>query len=337
MVRLSFILPVYNVAKFLPDCLNSLYAQDIPEYDYEIICVNDGSKDNSSEVIRNYQKNHPTLKLIEQTNAGVSHARNIGFEASQGKYIWFVDPDDMICANSIGTILRLLDDEKADIFELEYTTCIEDTHFGGQHVEITIDGYNKPASSGSGCLSVCLSEYLRKNKIFWNEQLAYGEDYLWAFQTKYRHHKSIFTHAQIYIYRQRASSAMHSSGDRVRNERHFSDMILLNNLYLNEYKRCENEEMSEEILDNIIKRRQLCSEGALTCLLKMCLSYQTVNEKIKHMKERGAYPYPYMFWNLAGRGTVNPLRNRLFSFLFPFQPYYLLVCCLYRLFSRWKS
>ena len=79
-MRLSIVLPVYNVAKFIPDCLESLLCQDIPKEDYEIICVNDGSPDNSVEVIEGYIQKYQNIKLINQPNSGVCVARNTGFE-----------------------------------------------------------------------------------------------------------------------------------------------------------------------------------------------------------------------------------------------------------------
>lgn len=82
MIRLSIILPVYNVEPFLPTCLDSLLAQDIDPSEYEIICVNDGSTDGSETIIRQYQEEHNNIKLISVPNGGVSRARNIGLAAS---------------------------------------------------------------------------------------------------------------------------------------------------------------------------------------------------------------------------------------------------------------
>ena len=96
MKKLSIILPVYNVEKFLPDCLDSIYNQDIAEDEFEIIAVIDGSPDNSKAVLLNYSKIHKNITLIEQENSGVSVARNNGLRNATGKYIWFIDPDDLI-------------------------------------------------------------------------------------------------------------------------------------------------------------------------------------------------------------------------------------------------
>lgn len=92
----SFIVPVYNVEKYLPECLDSLLEQDIPHEDYEIICVNDGSTDGSLSILRDYEARCSNVRVIDKENGGVSTARNTGLDAARGDYIWFVDSDDLI-------------------------------------------------------------------------------------------------------------------------------------------------------------------------------------------------------------------------------------------------
>ncbi len=128
-MRLSIILPVYNVAKFIPDCLDSLLCQDIPKSDYEIICVDDGSPDNSVEVIKSYQEKNDNIRLVSQENAGVSTARNNGIALAKGKYVWFVDPDDYIQANCLSAILSNLEKNDADLCEIGYKEVSEDSSF----------------------------------------------------------------------------------------------------------------------------------------------------------------------------------------------------------------
>ena len=72
---LSFIVPVYNAESYLPDCLDSLLHQDVPHSDYEIICVNDGSKDGSLAVLKAYQETFSNIRIIDKENGGVTTAR----------------------------------------------------------------------------------------------------------------------------------------------------------------------------------------------------------------------------------------------------------------------
>ena len=89
---LSFIVPVYNVEQYVGECLDSLLDQDIPREDYEIICVNDGSTDESLAVLRQYADRHTNIRVIDKPNGGVASARNAGFDAARGEYIWYFVP-----------------------------------------------------------------------------------------------------------------------------------------------------------------------------------------------------------------------------------------------------
>ncbi len=94
MIRLSLVVPIYNVSSYLRRCLDSIMCQTLP-FD-EIILVDDGSTDNSGEIADEYASAYHTVRVIHQENAGLSAARNAGIDAAQGKYIAFVDSDDYI-------------------------------------------------------------------------------------------------------------------------------------------------------------------------------------------------------------------------------------------------
>lgn len=111
-IFLSFVVPVYNAEAHLTECLKSLCAQDIP--DYEIICVNDGSRDRSPEIIRSFAAEHPKVILIDQPNSGVAAARNAGVNAARGEYIWFIDADDFIQENILGRLRSFLAGQPCD-------------------------------------------------------------------------------------------------------------------------------------------------------------------------------------------------------------------------------
>lgn len=107
MIKLSIIIPFYNVEQYIAQCLDSVYDQDIPEEEYEVICVNDASPDNSREIVKEYQKKHKNLILVEhEVNKKLGAARNTGRRVAQGKYIWNVDSDDMIAPNCLRSILE---------------------------------------------------------------------------------------------------------------------------------------------------------------------------------------------------------------------------------------
>ena len=93
-VKISVIIPVYNIGKFLSKCLDSCIRQTL--YDVEFICINDGSTDNSGEILKSYAKIDPRFRIIEQENQGVSAARNVGIDKAAGEWIMFLDSDDFL-------------------------------------------------------------------------------------------------------------------------------------------------------------------------------------------------------------------------------------------------
>ena len=116
----SIIIPMYNVAPFVTRCIESLEEQDIPQSNYEIICINDGSPDNCKEIIESLQIKYSNLILLNQENQGVSMARNNGIAIAKGKYILPIDPDDYVVKNSFKRIVALLEENQYDVLYLGY-------------------------------------------------------------------------------------------------------------------------------------------------------------------------------------------------------------------------
>ena len=114
-MRLSIIVPVYNVEKYLAKCLVSLLNQDIASTAYEIIVINDGSTDGSYAIAQKYAEFNTNLILLKQENKGLSATRNRGVNEAKGKYIYFVDSDDFIAPNILKTLLNTLEENDLEI------------------------------------------------------------------------------------------------------------------------------------------------------------------------------------------------------------------------------
>lgn len=122
MIRLSIIVPFYNVEPFIEACIRSLYNQDISWEEYEVICVDDCSPDGSRAIVEQLQKEYPTLRLIcHRENKKLGGARNTGLKAAKGKYIWYVDSDDYIYPNVLRTLLDTADKNMLDILQFDNT------------------------------------------------------------------------------------------------------------------------------------------------------------------------------------------------------------------------
>lgn len=110
---ISLIIPVYNVEKYIRECIDSVICQSYKNI--EIIIVDDGSRDNSGKICDKYAENDRRIQVIHKKNEGVSKARNVGIEMAKGKYISFVDADDIINKEYVKTLYNLCKGENADI------------------------------------------------------------------------------------------------------------------------------------------------------------------------------------------------------------------------------
>lgn len=112
MKQLSIVIPLYNAEKYLRPCLDSIVKQTNDSV--EVICVNDGSKDNTLDILEDYSKRYSCIVILNQENAGSAMARNNGFKHATGKYLWLVDGDDYISQDAIQTVIDELEKSDAD-------------------------------------------------------------------------------------------------------------------------------------------------------------------------------------------------------------------------------
>ena len=131
-LKLSIIVPIYNAEQYLEECIDSLYFQDIPEEEYEIILINDGSTDSSYEIAKAFLSKHQNINLFTQNNSGQSVARNKGLNVAKGRYVMFVDSDDKLFPNVLGKLLSLAKDNRLDVcaYRIKYFDENGFPHFG---------------------------------------------------------------------------------------------------------------------------------------------------------------------------------------------------------------
>ena len=111
--KVSIVIPVYNVEKYLRRCLDSILAQDFA--DTEVICVNDGSTDTSPSILEEYAARCPNIRVLTQPNRGLGAARNAGLDAADGEYIIFVDSDDFLAPGYFSAAVGKLEADGADL------------------------------------------------------------------------------------------------------------------------------------------------------------------------------------------------------------------------------
>lgn len=132
-LMLSIIIPMYNAEKYIEECLDSILNSNLPKKLYELVIVNDGSKDKSPEIAQNYAAKYSNVTYLTQENQGQSTARNYGIKTCKGEYVWCVDADDKVISEQLPKIIEALDEYKnLDILAVQLQNVTE----GGQYLDV---------------------------------------------------------------------------------------------------------------------------------------------------------------------------------------------------------
>ena len=215
MPEISVIIPVYNVEKYLNECLDSVLAQTFK--DFEVICVNDGSTDNSPEILRQYADKDQRVKIVTQSNQGLSMARNNGLKEACGRYVYFVDSDDAIHPQCLEIAYSLAEKQQADLVCFSYIKMKEKIPDTG-----AFDISKLKSKTTCSPLQYCFG---KKYKIrfnvwtkFYRRKLLNGlefipkihfEDYPHTFAVMARKPKTVIIDEPLYFYRINENSISH--------------------------------------------------------------------------------------------------------------------------------
>lgn len=203
-MTLSIIIPIYNVADYLPACLDSLFSQGMDEADFEVVCVNDGSPDNSRDIIRHYAAQHSNLVYIEQENQGVSVARNNALDTASGEYVMFVDADDQVPQEALHQFIA----HTHKFSEADLIVCNSilngkyyyDWHGKFEPCKCYASAYilNNGYLRGSACGVFVKRSFLNKYDIRFLPKVSNGEDTNFMMQIMYFTNKTAFFDLDLY-------------------------------------------------------------------------------------------------------------------------------------------
>lgn len=238
MKKLSFIIPLYNSAKWLEKCLYSVLDQDIPESEIEIICINDGSPDNSSDIAREIGRKHPSIIVIDQPNQGPSGARNTGMKAATGKYLAFVDPDDFVEPNVYGRLVQQMEDEQLDMLRFNFQIVDEEyNHVDSRGTDRTFD-YTPKLMSGAEFLATRLDigcniwryiyrcEIIMENNI-WCFTGDYYDDTPWLPLVLLKAERMNICNTVVYDYMERSDSLVKTKNPKMMKRKSDGFILLL--------------------------------------------------------------------------------------------------------------
>lgn len=216
MSLISVIVPVYNVEKFLSKCIDSLINQTLT--DIEIILVDDGSTDLSSEICDSYAKIDKRINVIHKENEGLSEARNTGIRISKGQYICFVDSDDWISNDMCERLYTLLIDNNADIAQCNHIKVYSNDDILDNKIKEEIRVYEGESMlynlhNKNYVNTVVTWNKIYKRELFNDIEFPKGklhEDEFTTYKVLHKSKKIVVTNIPMYYYRQRLGSIINS-------------------------------------------------------------------------------------------------------------------------------
>lgn len=206
-MKLSIIVPVYNVRSFLGECLDSLVNQSLD--DYEVILIDDGSSDGSAEIIKDYAERFPEMiRSLRVENGGQGRARNFGIEMAKGDYLGFVDSDDWITPDMYEKLYSTAIKENADVVVCDFLERFSD---GRENYLTAAAQSDKLAAAGSACNKLFRSSIVESTRF--PEGLWY-EDFYFSAILLLKSRKTVFLSEPLYIYRRGQESTMHNNNSK---------------------------------------------------------------------------------------------------------------------------
>ena len=279
-MKLSIVIPIYGVEKYIEKCLLSCILQDIVlGVEYEIVCVNDGTKDKSADIAKEMALRHNGIIVIDQENGGLSAARNTGLSHAKGDYVWFVDSDDYIEEYCLGRIVSYLKDN-LDILQLQHRLVYEDDtpplDIRSCRIEDIKSGLEVTEQGGLPApaqFSIYRTQFLKENKLEFVRGI-YHEDSEFKPRVTYLAKKIASDTCISYNYLQRLSGSI-TSNFKLKNG---LDMLKVNNSLLafadqqnmpNRYRKHLYCKIGMNMNSLLIGIRQLCKEDRIVLISEL--------------------------------------------------------------------
>lgn len=228
MIKLSIIIPMYNVEQYIGKCLDSCLSQDLSKDEYEIVVVDDGSPDNSSRIVEEFMKRYSNIRLINRENGGLSAARNTGIREAKGEYVWFVDSDDWIEKNILKYLMSEIYKNRLDALCFNLMLVYSDGLSKSYHIK---HGTNEKVFKGDEFLCVVdmppaawaaiyKKNFLIKNSLYFYEGILH-EDQEFTPRAYFLANRIMFVDKVCYYYFQRVGGIMKSK----QNHRRCMDLL----------------------------------------------------------------------------------------------------------------
>lgn len=287
-MTLSVIVPVYNAERFIGRCIDSLLAQGLEAGEYEIILVNDGSRDSSLDICRRYQEEHPdTVRVISQENQGVCAARNTGITNAKGDWVAFADNDDYVIPGGYRYLIDHFLDDSIDILSFKHLllnkktkrTFVENNDVTGK-VYLETEGIEFLKHSNNQVIwtSLYKRKFLSKHGLLFRPELRITEDMMFNVDVYLKNPKIRFVSSCLYRY------DFHDGNTVNRRDYKFMRMLLgAYMIFMRQMAKYIKENSANPQLCKGLKN--LVDEHIVYFIIRLLLSDYTVSEFKKVKKE----------------------------------------------------
>lgn len=338
-MKISLIVPAYNVAQYLPKCLDSLLNQGMPQDELEILVIDDGSPDDSGAIADRYAALHPEIRVIHQENRGLSGARNVGIEQARGDYLWFIDSDDWIFPGILPQLVEQMDKYQLDKLLFNYDkypdgeeeealqrVTVQNEKLDAQKLHFFDSAYEMNESPLVPswriiCNAILRTELIRQSPLRFVEKTLF-EDKEFNFWLDRLAGKCAFSEASLYFYRNRVTGIVHTAMSDERFPGYLAGRIRL-------AERMKNQVAEFDAGGFQWLRRPLTREELeLRAIHEVQGIFKNLFEKgdrkyfdptLEELKQKDLYPYPILLSSLRipGQGMA----AKLVALLFPVEPY----------------
>lgn len=323
-MNISVIVPVYNVEEYLSTCLDSLLDQGLSEQEYEIILINDGSKDCSLDICNRYAKAHSNIQVYSQENQGVAMARNLGLSKAKGEWVMFVDSDDYLCKNSLRYLL--LNFCKKEYDGIRFWTRIRsdatiDKNYSCQGKNYFSDlGYNyiKVFGLETFCISFLYRKSFLESQGIQFLPFKMGEDFFFASKFLLSNPRICSTSCIVYQYLIHPNSAS-TSRNKVHARECAYHHLEVNDRLLNILEKKEFVRTEPEIYKKCLKSIQSKMSLIFSRILSSDISLKEFKQILERQKKVGILPMETKGSSIKSRLSIHFI-NLLSVFPFLYVP-----------------
>ena len=310
-IQLSIIVPMYNAENFIEECIESILSE--AKNDIEVLLVNDGSTDNTAKKCEKYIINH-SINYYYKNNNGVSSARNFGLKKAKGKYIMFVDADDLLEKGWYSIISKYFESDSQEIF---ISKNIDSKLKSKKNIVENILGINNQCNFSSSCSKLYKKEIIDKWNIKFREDIINGEDLLFNLQYFKKIENYDLVKYTFYKYKINYDSATHKyNNNYIESSKTLVEQVEKELLdYKNEFKAfyLKNLYNSLNRINEIVNYNDRLSElKKLTIDNKLKISFKCIKYKFNYFEKIVLYLYKLKLYSLMN--TIISIKKMILKY-----------------------